>query len=84
MYVGVCGCVSACVWGEVCVCVCVSVCVCVCVCADVLVLVCVSLCVCIVLFYYFELAKDKSMPKPLFPAQNVPHYIWLLGKTSSM
>ena len=67
-----CECVSACVWGEVCVC------------ADVLVLVCVSLCVCIVLCYYFELVKDKSMPKPLFPAQNVPHYIWLLGKTSSM
>ena len=56
------------VWGEVYVC------------AGVLLLVCVclSLCVCIVLCYYFELAKDMSMLEPLFLAQKLHNYMWLL------
>ena len=42
--------------------------------------VCVCFCVCIVWCYYFELAKDKSMPKPFFLAQNLHNYIQLLGQ----
>ena len=50
----------------------------VCVCRRVSACVCLSLYVCIVLCYYFELAKDMSMLKPLFIAQNLHNYIWLL------